>query len=259
MLRRLRDCEGWTVHGRDGDVGTVGDFYFDDERWTVRYLVVRTGGWLTGREVLVSPMSFGSVDWEGARFDVKLTRDQVRDAPPVDTARPVSRRYEIDYAGYYGYPYYWAGSAAWGMAPTPMGVPLAADVARAEEPRTPEESHLRSVHEVTGYHIRALDGDIGHVDDFFTDGESWTIRYLMVDTSNWIGGRSVLVSPAWVRTIDWAQQLVHVDLTREHVHDSPEYVQGMDIDRAYEERLYAHYSRPAYWRGLQTPHARQEE
>ena len=248
MLRRLRDCEGWAVHARDGEVGAIRDFYFDDERWTVRYLVVTTGGWLTGRDVLISPMSFGAVDWEAARFDVTLTRDQVRDAPHVDTARPVSRRYEVDYLGYYGYPYYWAGGGVWGTAPTPMGVPMAAQLGEAEGPKAPEESHLRSVHEVTGYHIQALDGEIGHVDDFLTDGESWTIRYLMIDTSNWIGGRSVLIAPDWVRRIDWARQLVHVDLTRSNVQDSPAYEQGMDVDRAYEERLHAHYAKPAYWK-----------
>jgi sporulation protein YlmC with PRC-barrel domain len=54
MLRRLRDLEHWTVLSSDGhDLGTIQDFYFDDERWTIRYVVVKTGRWLTGRTVLL--------------------------------------------------------------------------------------------------------------------------------------------------------------------------------------------------------------
>ena len=58
MLRRLRDLEHWAVLSSDGhDLGTIEDFYFDDERWTIRYVVVKTGRWLTGRTVLLSPMT----------------------------------------------------------------------------------------------------------------------------------------------------------------------------------------------------------
>jgi hypothetical protein len=124
---------------------------------------------------------------------------------------------------------------------------VSADGAAAAQSTSATESHLRSCADVEGYHIQALDGEIGHIDEFFSDDENWAIRYLMVDTSNWIGGRTVLVSPNWARRIDWAQRRVHVDMSREQIKSSPEYQQGMAIDRAYEDRLHSHYRQPAYW------------
>ncbi len=85
----------------------------------------------------------------------------------------------------------------------------------------------RSV-KVTGFHLHAADGPIGHVDDLLFDEKDWRIRYLVVDTSNWVGGRSVLVSPAVVRGVDPAEQRIDIALTREQVRNSPS-VESADI------------------------------
>ena len=95
---------------------------------------------------------------------------------------------------------------------------------------------------------QALDGEIGHVEDFLVDDESWAVRYLVIDTSNWIGGRTVLVAPDWVRRIDWHDRLLLVDLTRDAIKNSPEYDPTVELDRDYEDQLYEYYRRPAYWR-----------
>jgi hypothetical protein len=247
MLRRIRDLEGWVVNASNQEkAGTIRDFYFDDQRWTIRYLVVETGSWLMGRRVLISPMAVHRNDWDNGEVHLRLDRDDVKGAPPVDWTHPVDRRYESAYAMYYGYSPYWAGPALWGAAAYPLAPAL---------PRThtvpdgdhrvphPDEQHVRSVHEVSGYHIAATDGDIGHVEDFLCNEADWRIRYLLVDTSNWIGGRTVLVDPAWVTRVEWAERLVHVDVTREAVKASPEYHAETDIDDAYEARLRAAYHR----------------
>ena len=235
MLRRLRHLSGSGITASNGDrVGVVRDAYFDDERWTVRYLVVQAGNWLSGRTVLISPMSVDSADWDNRDVVVGLTPHQIERAPDVDTARPVSRQWEAAYAGYFGYPYYWGGMHAWGVAATPLAARSAAameDAARTTAAFTPEESHLRSTAEVTGYHIEASDGSIGHVDDFLVDAERWSIERLLVDTSNWIGGRAVVVAPAHVRRIDWAGRRIVLTVTRDEVRRSPEY-QPEDRDRA---------------------------
>ena len=97
-------------------------FYFDDESWAIRYLVVNTGGWLSGRLVLVSPIALRQAEWQSKRLDVALTKKQIEDSPPIDTHKPVSRQHEALYMGYYGYPYYWGGPYLWGLASYPAGL-----------------------------------------------------------------------------------------------------------------------------------------
>jgi hypothetical protein len=109
------------------------------------------------------------------------------------------------------------------------------------------DPHLRSSREVTGYHIQATDGDIGHVEDLLVDDQSWKIRYMIVDTTNWWPGKKVLVAPDWISEVNWAESKVHVQLGREKIRTSPEYDPSRPVERSYEARLYGHYARPRYW------------
>ena len=79
---------------------------------------------------------------------------------------------------------------------------------------------LHKLSKVRGFHIHALDGDIGHVDDFLMDESTWSLRYLVVDTANWIGGRRVLVSPQVVADVDAGRQRIDVALTRDEIERS---------------------------------------
>jgi hypothetical protein len=167
----------------------------------------------------------------------------------------VSRQHETAYYGYYGYSPYWAGDYLWGVYPYPyLGAgpaPSAADLAREQRWNWAKERadpHLRSAQAVTGYHLQATDGDIGHVEDFLVDDQSWTIRYMLVDTTNWWAGKKVLVAPAWIKQVDWAQSKVHVTVTRAQIQTSPEYDPAREVDRAYETQLHDHYGVPRYWR-----------
>jgi hypothetical protein len=110
------------------------------------------------------------------------------------------------------------------------------------------ENHLSSVHEVTGYHIRASDGEIGHVEDFIVDDETWTVRYMVVDTHKWLRGRKVLLAPTWIDSVDWTKNKVIVNLTKGQVKNSLEYNPSAPVNRAYEARLYDYYGRPKYWK-----------
>jgi len=211
---------GFTIHATDGDIGSVDEFLFDDEQWTIRYLVVNTGGWLTGRLVLVSPIAFRSVDWDRETFDVALTRQQVEQSPSIATDQPVSRQQE-ECSRYYGYPYYWDGLGLWGAGMYPRIAYLSAVNSTYGETATERQPagdpHLRSARAVTGYAIQARDGDLGHVEDFIVDDESWVLRYMVVDTRNWWPGKHVLVSPRWIESVRWTQSSVVVDLLRETI------------------------------------------
>jgi len=199
MLRSVNALRGFTIGATDGEVGRVEAFYFDDTSFTIRHLVVDTGGWLGGRKVLISPRALGDIDWDDRRIDAALTKAQVEKSPDIDTDRPVSRQQEIEYYRYYGYPSYWSGPYLWGSYPFPVVSPGRSATLEHERrwewgPQESGDPHLRSSAAVIGYHIAATDGDIGHVEDFLVDDETWCIRYMVVDTSNWWFGRKVLVS-----------------------------------------------------------------
>jgi hypothetical protein len=126
---------------------------------------------------------------------------------------------------------------------------MIASAAQEKEERDEQESdpHLRSTREVIGYHIQARDGEIGHVEDLIVEDEIWFIRYLVIDTRNWLPGRKVLVAPAWAEQVNWVERRVYLDLSRETVKNSPEFDPSMPVNREYEVRLYDYYGRPKYW------------
>jgi len=248
MQYSVKDLKGNAIGATDGDIGKLDDFYFDDEFWTIRYLVAETGNWLLNRKVLVSPFAIGKADLARERLNVMLTKKQVEESPSIDTDKPVSRQHEAYYHDYYGYPYYWNGPYLWG--PTFYPQIQGAVQKRIEERRAKREKagdlHLRSVNKVTGYHIEATDGAIGHVEDFIIDVETWEIRYLVVDTQNWWPGRKVLVAPRWIDHVRWNDSKVYVNLSRKAIKNAPEYHPDT-LNREYEEALYDHYKRPKYW------------
>jgi hypothetical protein len=258
MLHAVKSLTKAGIRATDGDIGHVEDLFFDDERWAIRYLVVDTGAWLPGRQVLLSPYAVGRLVPDEQVLTVAVTRSQIERSPDVNAHQPISRQYEASYARYYGYPYYWGTAAMWGNADLPSAAadPLTPDARRLDaltEADTvppealpdvnPEDVHLRSCRDVTGYHIDATDGDIGHIADFLVDDETWAIRYLVVDTSNWWFGNKVLISPHWVDAVSWADSKAVVNLTRTAIQQAPPYDPDAILGRDQEELLERHYGR----------------
>jgi hypothetical protein len=260
MLREVKQLHGAVLYARDGEIGKVDEILFDDAQWTVRYLVVDTGGWLTGRKVLIPPIALGVLDWDRHLLNVNLTRDQVEQSPPAETDKPVSRQWETDYHDYYLWPYYWGGMGGFvgTMGGLSGGMELSvAQVASAEgEARSPQQEaekrardkgdvHLRSTKEVTGYGIVALDGHLGHVDDFIIDDKTWVIRYLAVDTRDWWPGKKVLLPPDWIGPTLWPERTVAlaVKVTRDQVRNGPEWHPHDPISPAFEAELSDYYAR----------------
>ena len=246
MLSKVKILNGYSIQNpSDETIGQVKDIYFDDRHWTVRYLVANTGSWLAGRKVLISPYAVEAVNADRKNIVANLTKKQIEDSPSLDSDKPVSRQFESDYYGYYGWPDYWYGSYSWGCYPY-----LERNRSKWGQSNQKEQAwdhHLRSSHEVTGYHIEAEDGAIGHVDDFIVDGETWEIRYLVVNTSNWWAGKKVLISPLWIERVSWSERKVVIDLNREAIKGSPEFTDQSLVTRDYETSLYGHYNRKGYW------------
>lgn len=248
MLRSFKELIDYVLAADDGHIGRCRDFLFDDRRWTVRYMVADTGKWIPNKKVLISPISLGEPDWASKLFRVNLTRKQIEQSPDIDSDAPVSREYETSLIEHFGFPPYWVGGGLWGAAAVPnamiplKGATLATDD-RAQEP----EHSLRSVSQVTGYYIEAKDGDIGHVEDFIVNDDTWAIQYIVVDTRNLLPGKKVLVAPDWVKEVRWSDNRMAVDLTREQIEQSPKYDPNAPINREFEERLYDFHGRPKYW------------
>lgn len=246
MLNKIKTLKGYKLKGLDGEIGSVKDFYFDDHFWTIRYLVANTGNWLNGRYVLISPYALSTATTNEAQYiHINLTRKQIEDSPSLETDKPVSQQFEQEYYDYYGWPIYSSGSYMWGDYPH-----IVRDQKRWKE-FTPGKKtwdpNLRSTNAVNGYYIQAEDGDIGHIVDFVIDDETWAIRYLVIDTSNWWRGKKVLVSPYWIERVTWDESKVFVNLSREAIRQSPEYSEEALLSRDYEARLFGHYDRKGYW------------
>jgi hypothetical protein len=226
MLRSIIQMYGNKLGTSDGDIGQVKDFYFDDQNWAVRYLVADTGSWLPGRQVLISPHALGGLDQARKVLRVNLTRKQIVDCPPIEAHKPVSRQYEEEYYRYYGWPFYWQGSALWGMSGFPIlelpAKPLPGESADAIGPQ-PEraDAHLRSTQAVNGYHLHASDGTAGHVCDFMVDVRSWAIDLLVIKTGHRLSGREVRIPSSQVERISWDESTVFVKLTSAAVEQSP--------------------------------------
>jgi uncharacterized protein YrrD len=247
MLHKAQTLKGYTLHSLDGDIGKVKEFYFDDHHWTIRYLVVETGNWLSGRQVLISPYALLVVNDKEKYITINLTKKQIEGSPSLNSDKPVSRQFEDTYYGYYGWPMYYAGPYMWGPYPYMVRDPYSPRWTQPSRDKKAWDPHLRSTHNVSGYDIQATDGDIGHVEDFVIDDETWAIRYLIIDTRNWWPGKKVLVSPQWIESVSWSQSKVVVNLSRATIKQSPEYTEKSLITRDYEDGLHRHYNRRGYW------------
>jgi sporulation protein YlmC with PRC-barrel domain len=258
MLRVASALMGYAVMASDGAIGTVRDLLFDDRTWKLSWLVVDTGGWLTGRKVLVHPSAVGSPDDTQRQVPVALTRALVKASPDILSDAPVSLQMEEGIRNYFGWSPYWDGNdfgiGAMGssLMPAPDSrTPDPGAVVQQESPRTGArlddgDPHLRSIAAVKGYHIHASDGSIGHVEDFVIDDAAWDIRYLIIDTANWWPGEHVLMSPLAVQKVSWGHSQIRLNVSRAKVKAGPAWKPFDAIDPAFEARLRSHY----FWPGL---------
>jgi hypothetical protein len=238
MLIVQTSLKEYEVHAKDGRIGKIEDCLFDQRNWKIRWLVLDTGTWLSGRQVLIHPSAFSRPDPRRSVLSVQLTKAQIEASPEISTDQPVSQQMELNVYGYYGW------NSMWGVpgyfAGYPMAMDLPADDGRAGDP------NLRSMHAIEDYHIEASDGAIGHLENFILDDTDWEVRYLVVDTKNWWIGKRVLLSPFAVRDVSWAERQVRVGVTREQVKGSPPWNPEELVDESYQKRLHSYYSWPAY-------------
>lgn len=233
MKHSVKSLIGFTMGATDGEIGKVKEFYFDDETWTIRYLIVDTGNWLSGRVVLISTLALLVPDLKNKVFPVDLLREQIKNSPDINTESPVSRQEEIRLNHYYPWASYWeVGGHNVGSVPL-VSNPIYTKESQMQPKVKDKDKHLRSTGRVTGYNIRTTDGEVGDVEDFLIDINTWKIEFMLIDTGNWFSGKKVLISPDRIKEIDWETGAVVIDTTMEQVKSSPEYDPKQEFTKVY--------------------------
>jgi sporulation protein YlmC with PRC-barrel domain len=217
MNRSVKHLQSYRIEARDGSLGRVGELYFDDEKWTIRYLMTHLEKMLGKRLALISPTTVERIDWKNGTIQVRLTREQVANSPEVRGEQPIERAKEQELSRYYGIPAYWDGVGLWGNHLYP-GL-LSTEDGEKENPlnsNPPEENgvHLHSTEEAMSYRIEAMDGWIGQVEDFVVEEKSWEIQFLVVEAGDWLPGKKVIVDTHWIDEVDRSQGKVRVSLPR---------------------------------------------
>ena len=103
---------------------------------------------------------------------------------------------------------------------------------------------LRSIQSLIGFTMGATDGEIGKVKDFYFDDKTWRIKYLVVETGNWLFGRKVLLSPVALQTTNLESNSLPVNLTKDQIKHSPDIDTDKPVSAQQEAELHSHYSWP---------------
>jgi hypothetical protein len=224
MQLDIKGLYGYKLAATDGDIGRIRDFYFDDQSWTVRYAVADTGSWLKGQLVLLSPRAFGRLDHAGKTLNIGLSLKQIESCPPIEAHMPVSRRYEVEYHRYYGWPEYWSGGAMAGLGGFPMVLPHSKGELEAQvRNNRRDDKHLQSMHSVIGFHIQAVDAVIGRLGGFLVDGDNWVVSDLLAEAGHWYSGKEIRIAPAKVERISFEESTVFVGLTKRDIEKTAEH------------------------------------
>ena len=217
MNRSVKHLHAYTLVGRDGELGSVEEMYFDDEKWTIRYIITDLGGDSEKERAAVSPVSVDGVDWKNRMILVDLSRGEVAGSPEVEPEQPFGRQKERQLNSYYGIPVYWNGVGLWGNHVYPG---LLAGESPAEEDRSDGEPHVHATREAFGYRIEATDGEMGRVDDLVVEEKTWEIQFLVIDTGSWLPGKKVIVDTHWIDEVDWREGKVSVSLPRNAIRSA---------------------------------------
>jgi len=209
MLESTHKLIGFALATEDGEIGSIKDFYFDDQYWNIRYLIVETGNWFFGRRVLISPYAIQGLDWDNKLLKVNMTKEQVKNSPTIDMDMPVSKQLEKKLNDYYAWPYY--GSAGMGYPTTGM-VKVARTVKAEADEDTKADKHLRSYKHVRDYKVYNLDGYLGETADFLVNTADWTLPDLIVELED-AGPDNMFVIPTdKIASIDFSTYAVAVTL-----------------------------------------------
>ena len=226
MLQSYKRILKSSLHDKDGTIEHLDDLLFDDKTWIIRYLVVKTGGFLKRERVLISPLGIAQMDWSKQMVKLNLTCKQIEESPSVDTDLPVFRQMEKKYFSYYNWPYYWKDVATWGVSPINSIMLEREIVDSSKRPRRKDahvDGHLRSCRIVSHYSIEVEGSRTGHVEDFLINEKTWAIKNLIVDTKDWWPDQPIKIVPRSVISVNWFDKCIPLALTPTDIASAKEY------------------------------------
>lgn len=245
MLRSLLNLEGYGLEAKDGRIGTLRNFLFEDNNWNIRYLVVDTGSIFPGPKVLVSPRKIKEIDWPKRSIELDMDIDEIKESPSLDSKKPVSKEMAEEFRKNTAWPVFWipVSSRESFVEEAASNEPV-----HLEDQSIPNEEsnipHLRSLAEVAGYQIQAKDDTLGNIKDFIVeDGLNWEIKELVIYTRNWIPGKSVLVPASKVEKVLWREKKVYLDMTSEKIEGSKEYSSDEPVNSKHVKVYYDYLGR----------------
>jgi uncharacterized protein YrrD len=241
MKQILSKVIGKTVETKDGKKGTVKDFLFDEKFWIIRYLEADFGDLFTSMKVLVPKVFFSAPEWDKGRLQLELTEGEIEKCPKISEHLPVSRKYEEELYKHYDLQPYWTGAHMGPMTGFYPPRPISSPDNKVKESEL--DTILRSFNEVEGYHVNALDGNLGHIEDIIVNDENWQITSVVIDTKNWLPwSKKVMIAVDWIESISYVDREVKVKLSIETIKNAPEYNPNDINDMTYEISLFDYYS-----------------
>ncbi|MEE4215668.1 MAG: PRC-barrel domain-containing protein [Bacteroidales bacterium] len=238
MKHSLKNLSGYSVTTQDGTEGKIKDFLFDEKRWIVRYLEVDFGSFFNMKKALIPRSFLENPDPDNENIKLALKGKDIEACPDLDQGIPVSRAYETELNKYYNIDHYWMVDPAAVEVPVlypprPLGIP---GKTVSEDDL---DTSLRSFKEVEGYHINALDGQLGHIDDIITDEYDWQIVHIIADTSNWLPWSKKVILPLdFLDKISYVKQEVSISLKKDTIKNAPEFDPHRPLELKEEKTAY---------------------
>ena len=112
---------------------------------------------------------------------------------------------------------------------------------------------LRRVRELEKFKVKAIDGEIGKLHEFYFDDHKWIIRYAIIDTGGWLAEKLVLISPQSFKKLNPENKTFEVNLDKQQIEDSPDVNKEKPVSRQKETELIGYYGWPMYWTGIEGP------
>jgi len=229
----------------DGAIGKVKGFYFDDETWTIRYLVVETGNWLFSHKVIIPTEVLSTNYQEHEVFAVNLTKEQIKSSMDIGTAKHLLHPKKIILHDHYSLKFD-GNSRNYGFDKQESTYKLLSFEEDNEASEKPDpNAHLRSTDKVIGYNIMAVDGKIGDVEDFIIDDCNWNLDFMVVDAGDLCPGKKVIISQKWIKETNWNSSSVIVNASVEYVKNSHEYDSSQPMSDVYSYVLHDYYGKYA--------------
>lgn len=246
-----QDFKKYSILAEDGKFGSVFDFYFDEDTFLLRYLVVDSEPFLLRNLVLISPIIFRKINLAEKTIELSITKKEIADSPGLDSGEVVSSQYEKTYNDHFSWPYYWGsyGNSTWAAGPYGINEEYGTQVRKSTDDieeknnliRDAKSNSLRSLREVRSYSIRGSENEeFGHIQGFILNPDTLSFDFVVIDTVNYLPSKNILLRPEWIENILWQSKVVKIKLSKKLIKSAPSY-KNSELDEKLIEITDKHF------------------